>query len=383
MAGALLAALAGGAHSADHPVPAHHRPIGFQNNHMEFQPRGLLTWLSWQISSACKRAGRAPSGAVPVVAPNLAFIQTNAKAGPAMQPAVTWVGHATVLVQVGGLNILTDPMFSKRASPFTWLGPQRQTAPGLAVPELPHIDVVLVSHNHYDHLDEASLQALQDQPDGAPLLVVPLGHRPWLTSRGIQHFVELDWWQSHSIGDVDIMLTPTQHWSARGLQDTMHGLWGGYAVMAPDFHLFFAGDTAYSPDFADLRQRLLGRQGHAGFDLALLPIGVYEPRWFMADQHVNPDEAVQIHQDLQAKRSIGVHWGTFQLSDEALDEPPQALARAVAARGLAPEVFTVLAVGQTRVLPKRGQAAEDAEDAKARPQHTARLPSPTALRRSF
>lgn len=270
-----------------------------------------------------------------------------------MQPSVTWIGHATVLVQLGGLNVLTDPMFSEHASPLSFLGAKRHVAPGVAMGDLPRIDVVLISHNHYDHLDEASVRTLNDQSGGAPLFMVPLGLRTWMEKRGISNVVELDWWQTHRIGAVDIVLTPVQHWSARGLSDRMATLWGGFAVFAPDLHLFFAGDTSYSKDFEDIRARFADRQGEAGFDVALLPIGGYEPRDFMATQHVNPAEAVQIHLDLAAWRSIGVHWGTFELTDEPLDEPPVRLAEALRKTGLAEVTFTVMAVGETRRIPAR------------------------------
>ena len=191
---------------------------------------------------------------------------------------------------------------------------------------------MLVSHNHYDHLDGASVAALARQPGGSPTFVVPLGLKAWFNTRGISTVVELDWWQTHSISSstepIQIMLCPAQHWSGRGLTDRMKTLWGGFAVLSNDCHLFFAGDTGYSRDFKDLRERLSERQrldAGGGFDLALLPIGAYQPRWFMATQHIDPAEAVKIHLDLGAKASLGVHWGTFELTDEALDEPPQSL----------------------------------------------------------
>ena len=250
-------------------------------------------------------------------------------------------------------------MFSERASPLGFVGPKRRQPPGLALAALPHIDLVLISHNHYDHLDEASVRALAEQAGGPPRFIVPLGLKRWLVARGIEA-VELDWWQSETVttaaGPVEIVLTPSQHGSGRGLGDRMKTLWGGYAVFAPDFHLFFAGDTAYSRDFADIRAHFASRQtpeAGGGFDLALIPIGAYEPRWFMATQHVDPAESVQIHRDVGAKRSIGVHWGTFALTDEALDAPPAALAQARRVAGVADDRFFTLAIGETRSLPRR------------------------------
>lgn len=332
----------------------HHRGERFQNNYLEFEPKGLGDLLRWRLDAAREGLPHEAGAPTPHVAADTAFIGANARAGAAMQPAVTWIGHATMLVQIGGCNLLTDPVFSERASPLSFAGPKRHAAPGLALGELPHIDVVLLSHNHYDHLDEASVVALAAQAGGPPLFVVPLGIKRWFAEHGIDGAVELDWWQSVRTGGIEIFFVPAQHWSGRSLSDRMRTLWGGYAVFAPDFHLFFAGDTAYSRDFADIRSRFASRQGDGGgFDLALIPIGAYEPRWFMQAQHANPAEAVQIHLDLGARRSIGIHWGTFQLTDEALDEPPRALAAAARERGLADDVFTVMAVGETRRFARR------------------------------
>ncbi len=333
---------------------AHHRGDRFQNNYLEFEPQGLGALLKWRIEAARAGAPKDPDAPTPKVAPDLAFLRANATAGAAMVPAATWIGHASVLVQSGGASILADPIFSERASPFSFVGPKRHVAPGLALADLPHIDAVVISHNHYDHLDAPSVDALAAQAGGPPLFIVPLGVKRWLADRGITHAVELDWWQSTKVGAVEVVFVPTQHWSGRSLTDRMKTLWGGYAILAPDFHTFFAGDTAYSKDFADIRAHFASRQGAGrGFDLGLIPIGAYEPRWFMHSQHVDPDESVRIHLDIAAARSIGIHWGTFQLTDEPLDEPPRALAKAAQAQGLAPDAFTAMAVGETRRFPRR------------------------------
>jgi N-acyl-phosphatidylethanolamine-hydrolysing phospholipase D len=325
----------------------------FQNNYLEFEPKGLGALLRWKIDSSREGLPKPPQQPTPSVAPDLAFVRANAAAGMAMVPAVTWIGHATTLVQLGGISLLTDPVFSERASPLSFAGPRRHVAPGIALAELPHIDAVVVSHNHYDHLDEASVRALAAQAAGSPLFIVPLGIKAWFAAIGIERVVELDWWQSARVGAVEIVFTPTQHWSGRGLNDRMATLWGSYSIFAPDFQVWFGGDTAYSQDFADIHRRFAARQNGRGFDLALIPIGAYEPRWFMRGQHVDPTEAVQIHRDLAAERSIGIHWGTFELTDESLDEPPRALARAARQAGLADDAFTVLAVGATRRFAPR------------------------------
>lgn len=344
------------------PAKTHHRPDGFQNNYLSFRGKRWHELLRWRWEAWRGGHPSPPSTPIAVVAPDLDFIQANAKTGLSMQPAITWIGHITVLAQIGGLNVLTDPVFSERCSPVQWSGPRRHTPPGLSLAELPHIDVVLLSHNHYDHMDEASLVALGHQEGGSPLFITPLGHKAWFARRGMHHVVELDWWDTHVLPSsernmrIPITLTPAQHWSARTATDALRSLWGGFAVLSPDCHLFFAGDTAYSRDFADIRRHFAQDHLHehgGGFDMALLPIGAYEPRWFMKDQHCNPAEAVQIFKDLGAKRAIGVHWGTFQLTDEPLDEPPRELSRALQAQNVSAERFQVLAIGQTQLVPRR------------------------------
>ncbi|MFI4930034.1 MAG: MBL fold metallo-hydrolase [Burkholderiales bacterium] len=334
----------------------HHRDSGFQNNYVELSTLGLAAFTRWKFQAWRDGLPKPPVSTTPAIVPDLGLIQSNARAGARMVPTVTWIGHATVLVQLGGLNVLTDPIFSNRASPFSFIGPERVQKPGLWLHELPHIDLVLISHNHYDHLDDDSVRALAKQAGGPPLFVVPLGLKAWFAKRDIARVVELDWWQSHRLGGVEIVLTPVQHWSGRGLTDRMDTLWGGFALFAPDLHLFFAGDTGYSKDFADIRERFAERHSAAqggGFDIALLPIGGYEPRWFMQRQHVNPEEAVRIHRDLGAKASLGIHWGTFELTDESLDEPPRQLAQARRSQAVADSAFFTLAIGQTRRLAPR------------------------------
>ncbi|MCY7314403.1 MAG: MBL fold metallo-hydrolase [Rubrivivax sp.] len=337
-------------------LPPHHRSGGFQNNHMDFAPRGLADLMRWRWNAMRHGLPPPPQTPTPQVAPDLAFITGNASAGAAMEPAVTWIGHATVLAQLGGISVLTDPIFSERASPVSFAGPKRAQPPGLALNELPRIDLVVISHNHYDHCDAPSLRALNAQAGGPPLFLVPLGLKAWMAEQGIDNVVEMDWWQSHRLGGVEVVMTPVQHWSGRGLTDRLQTLWGGWAFFSTDAHLFFAGDTGYSTDFSDVARRFADRQQGRGFDIALIPVGSYEPRWFMKEQHVNPDEALRMHKDLGARQSLGIHWGTFELTDEALDEPPRALARARAASGVAEGDFFLLAIGQTRTLQRRGAA---------------------------
>ncbi len=331
---------------------------GFRNTE-PFEPRGLAEVLRWRREARRDGLPPRPQQATPTRAPDLDFILRNA--GGAIVPAVTWLGHATVLAQFGGINLLTDPHCSHRASPFSFTGPKRAQPPAIGLERMPPIDVVLVSHNHYDHLDNTSVRTLAEQPGGSPLFVVPLGLAKWFARRGITRVHELDWWESLQVWGVEVTLTPVRHWSARALGDRMASLWGGFAVLAPDLHLYFGGDTGWSPtNFADTRTHFAARQtpeAGGGFDISLLPIGAYEPRWFMAPQHVNPEEAVRIHQALGAKRSLGIHWGTFELTDEALDEPPRQLIHAVRAQGLTAADFGVMPIGDTLRLPARQHAA--------------------------
>ena len=365
--GATAALLLGGCQHVNpyyDPAKPHHRPDGFQNRYLDFKPRGLADLARWRWDAWRGNLPPAPQAPAPVVAPDLDFIRANARAGGDMQPSVTFIGHATSLLQVPlgnkGLQVLTDPVFSERASPLTFIGPRRAQAPGLSLAQLPHIDVVLISHNHYDHLDEASVRALAAQAGGSPLFIVPLGLAAWMRSHGVADAVELDWFDTHRIergGAVaEVTLTPAQHWSGRSLSDRLQTLWGGYALLAPDFHFWFAGDTGYSRDFADIGAHFAARHTAAlggGFDLAMIPVGAYEPRWFMTEQHVNPDESVRIHREVDSKRSIGVHWGTFALTDEPSDQPPRDLATATRAARLPAGVFDTLAIGQTLRLPRR------------------------------
>lgn len=340
------------------PAKKHHRPEGFQNNYTSATDKSRAELLRWQWERLRAGLPKPPEKLTEVVTPDMKFVSANH--GKAQEPAITWIGHATMLVQMGGLHILTDPVFSERASPVQFAGPKRYQNPGIALHNLPRIDLVLLSHNHYDHLDTASVKALNAQAGGPPLFIVPLGVKKWFAAEGITNVQQLDWWDQTTVktasGEVEVHFTPVQHWSARSLGDRRATLWGGFAVFAPYFHLYFSGDTGYSKDFQDTRAHFAARQTPAlggGFDMALIAVGAYEPRWFMKEQHVNPEEAVQIHLDLQAKRSVGVHWGTFDLTDESLDQPPKDLAAARAAKGLPQAAFDVMAIGQTLKLPRR------------------------------
>jgi N-acyl-phosphatidylethanolamine-hydrolysing phospholipase D len=334
--------------------PKHHTSHGFRNNYVASVTKSLGDLLRWQFQRL--RAGLPPDPLVPTPCqePELDFIHRNAQ--NAMTPAVTWIGHATALVQASGLNVLTDPIFSRRASPVQFAGPARAYAPGLRLDQLPHVDVVLISHNHYDHLDRDSVLALAHQPGGSPLFLTPLGLEPWLRGQGIENVRELDWWQHHTHRGVDFHCTPAQHWSGRGLHDRNRTLWCAWGILGADFHWYFSGDTGYSQDFADTRRHFAERQGPGqggGFDMALIAVGACLPRWFMSMQHVDLTEAVQVHLDLGAKRSIGVHWGTFSLADEPLDQPIHELDAARRVKGVAESEFSIMPIGATRRISPR------------------------------
>lgn len=335
---------------------AHHTPSGFRNNDIGPIDKTFAELIRWQVERRAQNLPKPPLQATPQATPNLPAIQAY---NGSKAPAITWIGHATMLVQAGGLNVLTDPIFADRASPIPFIGPKRVQPPGIRLADLPPIDVVLISHNHYDHLDTASVRTLHQraQAAGKPtLFLVPLGLKAWFADLGITEVVELDWWAKHALRGVVFTLTPVQHWSSRHFSDRSQTLWGGYAVLAPELHWYFTGDTGYSGDFAKTRAHFATHQAAntgGGFDLALIPVGAYEPRWFLKDQHVNPLEAVQIHRDLGAKRSVGLHWGTFEISDESLDQPPRDLAQTVRAQGLQDDDFSVMAIGETRFLKRR------------------------------
>jgi N-acyl-phosphatidylethanolamine-hydrolysing phospholipase D len=337
------------------PNPAHHTKRGFKNNYTASVEKPLGELLRWQWQRMRAGVPKPPKRPTPRQAVDLEFLQKNAAAGTLMKPCATWIGHSTVLMQASGLTVVTDPVFSERASPFKFAGPQRAQSPAIPIEALPPLSAVVISHNHYDHLDRASVVTLARRQPELPFLV-PLGLAAWFKSEGIERVTELDWWQSTRIGPVDFTLTPTQHWSGRFINDRSRTLWGAWAALAPDFHWYFGGDSGYSPDFVDTARFFESHQSEndgGGFDLAMIAVGAYEPRWFMREQHVEPSESVQIHKDLKAKRSLAIHWGTFSLTDESLDEPVLALERSLALRDVPEDQFRTLAIGETWALPAR------------------------------
>lgn len=229
----------------------------------------------------------------------------------------TVIGHASILIQIGGINIITDPHYSKRSSPVSWAGPARVTRPAIKFEDLPPIDIVMVSHNHYDHLDLDTLIKLNKRDN--PLVLIGAKNGPLLKENGISHFKEMDWWEKVETKGLSIHFVPAQHWSARGLFDRFETLWGGFFVSFKKGDelkkIYFAGDTGYGKFFSMIKERL------GSPDLAFLPIGAYEPRWFMKNAHMNPEDAVNAHFDLGSNMSVGIHFETFQLTDEGFGDP--------------------------------------------------------------
>jgi len=313
---------------------------------IEVSGTSLLKW-AWQ--RARQRLPRPPASPIVGVPPDLTFLHANRTV-----PAYTWIGHASGMLQVGGANLLLDPVFSPVASPFRFAGPRRHQPPGLTAAQLPHIDAVLLSHNHYDHLDRPSVRAVARQSGGAPCYVVPRGLEGWFgrnlpRRRGmLPEIVPLDWGGEVTLPVGASLLTlhflPVQHWSNRTMFDRNRSLWGSWAIVHETFRFWYSGDLGYSTHPARIGERL------GPFDAAAIAVGAYEPRWFMRSQHVNPAEAVQVMLDVRAQQAIGVHWGTFALTDEPLDQPPRDLATALAARGIGADRFTVLRHGETRVF---------------------------------
>ena len=264
---------------------------------------------------------------------------------PDQKNYAVWIGHATYLINNGDINILTDPIFSKRASPLGFAGPKRMIPAVMNLSDLPKIDLVVVSHNHYDHLDIWSLKKL-NKLNPRTIFLVPIGDGKKLIRAGIKNVHEMNWWDEFSHSETTFNFTPVQHWSKRGLFDRNKSLWGGWFFQTKDLALYHAGDTGYSSDFKTTYERL------GAPDFSFIPIGAYDPRWFMKDSHVNPEEAVQIALDLKTPHSFGMHWGTFILTDEPVLEPPLRLKEALKEQNLASDFFISPKPGEILQLTK-------------------------------
>lgn len=321
----------------------HHSNGRFKNVN-DCKGASFIDFLRWRFSRLGKSPSRKGVSDFPMARNDPTFLKSNQS-----EITLTWIGHATLLLQINGKNILTDPHFSQRASPVQWAGPRRVVPPGLALGDLPAIDMVVISHNHYDSLDTGSITRLYERDHGpSTTFFVPLGLGRWFRNLGISRVIELDWWDRYEAGGLEIIAVPVQHWSKRLLESANTTLWAGWIIRSNSFRFFFAGDSGYASHFKEIGRKF------GPFDLCATPIGAYRPRWFMRAHHMNPAEAVQVHLDVGSKKSVGIHWGTFKLTDEPLDEPPEKLAKARREKNIPEDEFLVLKHGQTIVLPNSG-----------------------------
>ena len=317
---------------------AHHTPQGFRNPEPSLRRDGDLR--RWQDER--KRLGLPQ----PPQAGYRRFVEQW------WQPAdlggdhdgVWWLGHAALLLRLSGRYILIDPALSQRASPLSFYGPQRKTPAPLSVAQLPQLDMLLISHNHYDHLDRRTVRQLAQRFPQATV-VVPLGLKRWFRRYRFARVEELDWWDSLTLGEITLHAVPARHWSMRSLWDRNRSLWCGWVIHHPALRFYFSGDSGYSERLAEIGRRL------GPFDLAALPIGAYAPRWFMQEQHMDPQQSVTLYQQLGAPRAIPMHWGVFELADESLDEPPEQLRQALQAAGVEPDGFRPIKIGAQITLP--------------------------------
>ena len=319
-------------------ITRHHTKKGFRNPYPGYRKRGVVEFIRWMIARGKGRANRRSR--------YFAF-ETFENDGTLMRSvndsySITWIGHSTVFIRLGALTILTDPIWSDRASPVPFAGPRRYTTPGLELDTIPDVDVVLISHDHYDHLDRETLKQLGNDP----LYIVPLGVGEILRKYGITNCIELDWWRSVIYEGVSFSCTPAQHHSGRGVFDQNRRLWCGWAVRSEEGAFFFAGDTGYFPGFKEIGERL------GPFDVALLSIGAYVPRWFMSPVHLSPDEAVKACEDLRGETLVAIHWGTFELANDPPSLPPAELLRHIENGAIESDRCWILRHGETRVVQR-------------------------------
>ncbi|MEI9477481.1 MAG: MBL fold metallo-hydrolase [Deltaproteobacteria bacterium] len=317
--------------------PLHHTQNGFRNPHQN-SDRGFGGFLRWQLGLGPKETPPLPPEEVPPFKPAVTQPDLNRINHPDPdQIQITWIGHATFLVQTEGVNILTDPVFSDRCSPFPFGGIKRLVPPGLRLEELPRIHAVVISHDHYDHLDAPTI----DRLGNTVMYFVPLGLAPWFNKRKMENVAELDWWQSSAWKGIRFHSVPIQHFSGRNPFYRNRTLWSGWVIESQRGNIFFAGDTGYSPVFKEIGDRF------KPIRVSIIPIGAYRPRWFMKPVHVDPPEAVMIHKDILSERSIASHWGTFALADEPPREPPLYLRKSLKEAGIGEEEFILMNVGET------------------------------------
>jgi N-acyl-phosphatidylethanolamine-hydrolysing phospholipase D len=315
-------------------IPLHHGENGFINTDPNFAEAGFSELAPWIL----KKLPEMFSSGVKFDIPR--EYNDGAVYSERRPYTATWIGHSTVLVQMEGVTFITDPVWSDRVGPFKWAGSERISDPGLPIEKLPPLDFVLISHNHYDHLDESTIEEIVDRNPNVKFFV-PLRVRDWFEERGIRNVEELDWREGASFNGLKIICTPAQHFSGRWLNDRNQTLWCSYAVLGKK-RFYFGGDSGYCSHFTEIGKEF------GPFDLALIPIGAYEPRKLMSPVHMNPDEAVQTFIDLRAKKMIGIHWGTFVLTDEPMDLPPKRLHEVAAEKQLSKDDLWALKLGEMR-----------------------------------
>ena len=327
--------------------PNHHRPKGgFRNPWPSAEVHGFKDFLKWSLIERRRNPRRPDPDPASFVRTDPAFTIPR---GDPEQLTLTWVGHTSFLIQIAGLNVLTDPIWSQRASPVQFVGPRRWVPPAIEFDRLPPIDVVMISHDHYDHLDTNTISRLVER---YPAVVwhVPLGLAGFLKRSGARDIIELDWWGENSVAALKLTCVPAQHFSGRTLGRRNQTLWCGWTLRAPERSVFFAGDTALHPEFATIGQRC------GPFELAILPIGAYEPRWFMGAVHMNPDDCIKAITQLAGAQKgerllmAAAHWGTFKLTDEPMDEPPALMRELWQAAGFDPTNLWIMRHGETRTI---------------------------------
>lgn len=334
----------------------HHTDDGFKNVYVEDNDKSFFDFLEMRFLGDEEWADHASlAHQVPIQQVDIERLKAKSDmCSDTDRPLVTWLGHSMFLVQHKGLTLLTDPIFSERASPLSFAGPKRYVAHAMNYADLPSIDIVVISHNHYDHLDNDTIEQLvtHSAKQVSPIqFFVPLGLKTHLVGEGANpnDVSELDWWgkaiATNAFSSAEIQALPSQHWSARGLSDRLQTLWASWAIKFDDFTLWFAGDTGYN----DVQFKQIGNV-LGSVDLALIPIGGYAPRWFMQKYHVDPGEAVKIHLDINAKKSIGMHWGTFPVTAEAPGEPVKVLTQEKVAQGIEDQSFITLSIGESIVI---------------------------------
>jgi N-acyl-phosphatidylethanolamine-hydrolysing phospholipase D len=316
-------------------TPPHHVAGRFRNTDPNFRRPSSLARLNFLFRRLWKSSISQRNFEAPRVANDGAALRAGV-----VNPSVTWVGHSTLLIQMDGINVLTDPQWSNQASPVSWAGPKRFSPPGLAFENLPPIHAVVISHDHYDHLDLLTVRRLAATHD--PLFLVPLGMKAWFAENVMSRVEELDWWHDRVYRGVRFVCLPAQHFAQRTLWDANKRLWASWAVIGQDGRLYFGGDTGYFRGFEEIGARL------GPFDVTAVAIGAYQPPEIMKPVHTAPEEAVQAFEDLRGRALLGIHWGTFDLAEEPLHEPPQRMLAEIERRGISSERAWILKIGETR-----------------------------------